>query len=65
VITRTDTNGKTEKREIDMYNALKDGDKKYDPVLAKGDVVYVPMGKRPGGNAVVNPLDLITRLVGI
>jgi polysaccharide biosynthesis/export protein len=65
VITRTDASGKTSKQEINMYNALKDGDKRYDPVLAKGDVVYVPMGKRPGGNGTFNPLDLVTRLIGL
>lgn len=65
VITRTDSAGKTSKQEINMYNALKGGDKRYDPVLAKGDLVYVPMGNRPGGNAVVNPLSLITRLIGL
>ena len=65
VITRTDASGKTTKQEINMYNALKDGDKRYDPVLAKGDVVYVPMGRRPGGNGAFNPLDLVTRLIGL
>lgn len=65
VITRTGTDGKTSKQEINMYNFLKGGDKKYDPVLQKGDVVYVPMGKRPGGSGVFNPLDLINRAIGI
>jgi polysaccharide export outer membrane protein len=65
VITHTDASGKTSKQEINMYNFLKGGDKKYDPVLQKGDVVYVPMGKRPGGSGVFNPLDLINRAIGI
>lgn len=63
VITHTDANGKTTKREINMYNALKDGDRRYDPVLDKDDVVYVPMGRRPN-NISTDPLSLIGRLIG-
>ncbi|MBV8600916.1 MAG: SLBB domain-containing protein, partial [Candidatus Eremiobacteraeota bacterium] len=59
-ITR-DNNGKTEKQEINMYNALKEGDRRSDPVLQKDDVVYVPMARQP---SQFNPLTLIGRLVG-
>lgn len=64
VVTRTDANGKTTKREINMYKALENGDRRYDPVLEKNDVVYVPMGRRPT-NAVLDPLSLIGRLIGL
>jgi hypothetical protein len=63
VITHTDANGKTTKQEVNMYNALKDGDKRFDPVLDKNDVVYVPMGRRPN-NISTDPLSLIGRLIG-
>jgi len=36
--------------EINMYNALKGGDDRYDPILQKGDTVFVPQGKQPMAN---------------
>lgn len=64
VITRTMSDGKTQHREINMYNALKEGNKQYDPVLVKGDVVYVPQGRRPS-STVFDPLSLLGRLIGL
>jgi polysaccharide biosynthesis/export protein len=61
IITRTDASGKASKQEINMYNALKGGDKRYDPVLGKGDVVYVPQGYR---QTQFNPMVLLGRLIG-
>jgi polysaccharide export outer membrane protein len=61
-ITRQ-VDGKSEKQEINMYNALQHGDfKKGDPTLRKDDVVYVPMAKQPN---LFNPLYLIENLIGV
>ena len=60
-ITR-DANGKTEKQEVNMYNALKGGDRSSDPVMQKDDVVYVPMARQP---SPFNPLTLVSRLIGL
>jgi polysaccharide export outer membrane protein len=61
-ITR-EVNGKSEKQEINMYNALQHGDfKKGDPALQKDDVVYVPIAKNPN---LFNPLYLIENLIGV
>jgi polysaccharide export outer membrane protein len=61
-ITRQ-VDGKSEKQEINMYNALQHGDfAKGDPKLQKDDVVYVPMAKQPN---LFNPLYLIENLIGV
>jgi polysaccharide export outer membrane protein len=60
-ITR-DVNGKAEKQEINMYNALKEADRRSDPVLQKDDVVYVPQARQP---SQFNPLTLLGRLIGV
>lgn len=57
-ITRTGPDGKTTKQEIDMYKELQHGSHQGDPILQKGDVVYVPQGKRPA-NIDMNPLDIL------
>jgi protein involved in polysaccharide export with SLBB domain len=61
-ITR-EVNGKSEKQEVNMYNALQHGDfKNGDPGLQKDDVVYVPIAKNPN---LFNPLYLIENLIGV
>jgi len=61
-ITRN-VDGKTEKQEINMYQALQHGDYQHgDPVLQKSDVVYVPIAKQAN---MFNPLYLIENLIGV
>ncbi|MEO6834744.1 MAG: hypothetical protein ABI231_02410 [Candidatus Tumulicola sp.] len=62
VVTRTDETGKATSYKIDMYKALKGGDLKMDPVLIKGDVVYVPQGYKANPN-ILAPLTLFRRLM--
>jgi polysaccharide export outer membrane protein len=64
VITRTEPDGKTVKLQVNMYNALLHGDMSADPVLQKGDLVYVPQGTRPVSMGGVTPLSLIQNLTG-
>lgn len=61
-ITRKDPSGGPQSHEINMYEALKGGDLRYDPVLAKGDVVFVPEARKP---MQFSPLSLLTRLFGL
>lgn len=61
VVTRTDEHGTATSYKINMYKALKGGDLKMDPVLIKGDVVFVPQGYRANPN-VFGPLELLRRL---
>jgi polysaccharide export outer membrane protein len=63
VFVTREVDGKPEKQEVNMYNALKGGDfKNSDPVLHKDDVVYVPQAKQPN---LFNPLYLIENLIGV
>lgn len=63
VTVSRDVDGKIEKDQVNMYQALHGGDRAHsDPVLEKDDVVYVPQAKQ--GNAF-NPIYLIENLIGI
>jgi polysaccharide export outer membrane protein len=63
VVVSRDMDGKIEKDQVNMYQALHGGDRAHsDPVLEKDDVVYVPQAKQ--GNAF-NPIYLIENLIGI
>lgn len=63
VFVTREVNGKPEKQEVNMYNALKGGDfKNSDPMLSKDDVVYVPQAKQPN---LFNPLYLLENLIGV
>lgn len=63
VTVSRDVEGKIEKDQVNMYQALHGGDRAHsDPVLEKDDVVYVPQAKQ--GNAF-NPIYLIENLIGI
>jgi len=61
VVTRTDEHGVATSYKVDMYKALKGGDMRMDPVLIKGDVVFVPQGYRANPN-VLAPLTLLRHL---
>ena len=63
VTVSRDVNGKVEKDQVNMYDALHGGDRAHsDPILEKDDVVYVPQARQ--GNAF-NPIYLIENLIGI
>ena len=47
-VTRT-VDGRTGSHEVNLYQALMNGNLWYNPVLKKGDIVYVPQSRRPGG----------------
>ena len=46
-VTRT-SDGRTASHEVNLYQALMNGNLWYDPLLKKGDIVYVPQSRRPG-----------------
>jgi len=63
VTVSREVDGKIEKDQVNMYNALHGGDRAHsDPILQKDDVVYVPQART--GNAF-NPIYLIENLIGI
>lgn len=64
VITRIDPSGKTTKQEVNLYNTLLHGDMRSDPVLQKGDLIYVPQGTRSVAQGGVTPFSLIQNLAG-
>jgi polysaccharide export outer membrane protein len=47
-ITRTKADGSTENFQVNLYRELQQGDLRSDPVLQKGDIVYVPQARRRG-----------------
>ncbi|MBV8689350.1 MAG: polysaccharide export protein [Candidatus Eremiobacteraeota bacterium] len=47
-VTRTASNGVTASHEVNLYQALMNGNLWYNPVLKKGDMIYVPQLRRPG-----------------
>jgi len=48
-LIRTGPDGKETTTEINLYQALKEGDESADVALQKGDVIYVPQAKKSGG----------------
>ncbi|MBV8362993.1 MAG: polysaccharide export protein [Candidatus Eremiobacteraeota bacterium] len=50
-VTRTETDGHSASHEVNLYQALQNGDMRYNPTLKKGDIVYVPQSRRPGTGA--------------
>ncbi len=50
-VTRTEPDGRTASHEVNLYQALQNGDLRYDPALKKGDIVYVPQSRRPGSSS--------------
>lgn len=47
-VTRTGADGRTASHEVNLYQALMNGNLWYNPVLKKDDIVYVPQSRRPG-----------------
>jgi polysaccharide export outer membrane protein len=65
IITRVDPDGKERSHVIDMYQALEHGDLRYDPVMKKGDLVFVPQNKYASGSNAANTAGgIIRRLIG-
>jgi polysaccharide export outer membrane protein len=64
-LIRTDADGKQTTTEINLYQALKNGDSASDVALAKGDVIYVPQATKHSdvfGGIGSGILYLLTRL---
>lgn len=57
-ITRAQADGTSKNFEVNLYRELQGGDVTGDPVLEKGDVVYVPMAKSSSstGNTIIGVL---------
>jgi polysaccharide biosynthesis/export protein len=62
MVTRTEPDGTTASHPVDLYQAIVKGDIRYDPLLRKGDLVYVPIGRQTHG-ALSTGLFLLTRLL--
>ena len=62
MVTRTEADGTTASHPVDLYQALEQGDDRYDPRLRKGDVVYVPVAKQSHGN-LTNAVFLLSHLL--
>jgi polysaccharide biosynthesis/export protein len=60
-VTREEADGTSKNFEVDLYKELQGGDISADPVLEKGDVVYVPQAKS-GGNTGNTVLGVLRRL---
>jgi polysaccharide export outer membrane protein len=56
--------GQIQAQTVNMYDIYKNGDGSKDLVLAKGDTVYVPAGKRHNTGDVVNPLTSLLYVLG-
>jgi len=64
-VTRVDPDGKERSHIIDMYQALEHGDLRYDPVMKKGDLVFVPQNNYAAGSNAANTAGgIIRRLIG-
>lgn len=66
-VTRTGPDGKPVVYDVNLYNSLEKGDMRYDMVLQKNDVVYVPQSRSgsPAGNAGSGMLYILGRLFGL
>jgi polysaccharide export outer membrane protein len=62
-ITRVDPDGVQRAHVINMYEALQNGDLRYDPVMKKGDLVFVPQNKYYTGNDL-GAGAILRRLIG-
>lgn len=62
-LTRVMADGSSNTANYDLYRELRNGDLSVDPVLHKGDVVYVPQSKKTDRTSALQTLFLlITRL---
>jgi len=64
-LTQVGPNGASVQTKINMYSALEHGDLTADPVLHKGDLVYVPQSRNPGPSNGGGVLYLLGRLIGL
>ena len=62
-LIRTGPDGKETTQEINLYDALKNGDISADPKLEKGDVVYVPEAYQHHTDFGTGLLYLLTRII--
>jgi polysaccharide export outer membrane protein len=62
MVTRTEANGSSASHPVDLYQSLEKGNTLYDPLLRKGDIVYVPVAKQTHG-VLTNVLFLLSRLI--
>jgi polysaccharide biosynthesis/export protein len=62
MVTRAEAGGKAVSHPVDLYQSLEKGDSRYDPRLAKGDVVFVPIARQSHGN-LTNAIFLLSRLL--
>jgi protein involved in polysaccharide export with SLBB domain len=65
-LIRTGPDGKQTTTEINLYQALKDGDENADLALQKGDVIYVPQAAKKSdlfGGAGTGLLYILTRFI--
>ena len=49
MVTRTEADGTTASHPVDLYRSLQKGDSRFDPLLRKGDIVYVPLAAQTHG----------------
>lgn len=64
-IVRPSPDGSSKTYEVNLYRALENGESAYDIVLQKGDVVYVPEGKKHNATQTISPiLFILRRLIG-
>ena len=61
-VTRQETDGTSKNFEVNLYRELQDGDISADPVLEKGDVVYVPQARAGGGSTGNTVFGVLRRL---
>ena len=62
MLTRVEDDGSTGSHPVDLYQALEHGDKRYDPRLRKGDVVYIPSASARSNENLINVLFVIGHL---
>jgi protein involved in polysaccharide export with SLBB domain len=60
-VTRQQADGSSSNFEVNLYRELQDGDIAGDPVLQKGDIVYVPQA-RSGASTGSTVLGVLRRL---
>ena len=61
-VSRTEPNGTRTAHSVNLYEALERGDTRYDPVLRKNDVIFIPMALQSHGN-ITNAVFLLSRLL--
>jgi polysaccharide export outer membrane protein len=62
-VTRTDEAGKSTTTTVNLYEVLKNGDKSKDIKMQKGDLVYVPQGKKAGSSTFGDVFGILRSLI--